>query len=76
MKLIALTVLASAAAYAQPTLPAPVIRERARAALLAAFTADAATAPLHWIYDVNQLAGLVGNGSPLFYSPWSCPFYT
>lgn len=51
------------------------IRARARAAVLGAFVADAASMPLHWIYDSNHLNSLVGNQDPAFFSPPSCPFY-
>lgn len=42
---------------------------------MAAFVADAAAMPLHWIYDTNQIAQMVGNKNPEFYNPPSCPFY-
>lgn len=41
----------------------------------ASFLADFATMPLHWIYDQNAIAAKVGDGSGLFFSPPSCPFY-
>lgn len=34
-------------------------RERAKAAIIGAFVADAATMPLHWIYDQEELQKLV-----------------
>jgi hypothetical protein len=43
--------------------------------VLGAFVADAATMPLHWIYDVAQIKQLVGDGAPTFFHPPSCPFY-
>eukprot|EP00198_Chlamydomonas_reinhardtii_P007969 XP_001697306.1 predicted protein [Chlamydomonas reinhardtii] len=54
---------------------------RARAALLGALVADAATAPLHWIYNAAKLKEvLTTNGDrtadPEFFDPPSCPFYT
>jgi len=55
--------------------PADVIKARAEAAILGAFLADAATMPLHWIYDTNQIKRLVGTGVPEFFKPNSCPFY-
>ena len=32
--------------------------------------------PLHWIYDTNEIAKLVGSGVPEFYKTPSCPYYT
>jgi ADP-ribosylglycohydrolase len=50
--------------------------DRKTAALLGAFVADAASMPLHWIYDQAALRALVGdNPDPLFFSPPSCPYY-
>ena len=45
-----------------------------------AFVADAATMPLHWIYDQDYVESKVKPASeysrgPEFYSPPSCPFY-
>lgn len=59
------------------------IRERAKAAVLASFVADAATMGLHWIYNVGQLQDLLKRkqvgGSKVFdgefFEPPSCPFY-
>jgi hypothetical protein len=51
------------------------VRARARAAVLGAFVADAATMPLHWIYDVQRIEQLVGDGAPTFFHPPSCPYY-
>jgi hypothetical protein len=51
------------------------VRARARAAVLGAFVADAATMPLHWIYDVQRIQQLVGDAAPTFYHPPSCPYY-
>lgn len=52
-----------------------ICRARAKAALIGAFVADAATTPLHWIYDPSKVAGLVGGGDPEFFPTPSCPFY-
>jgi hypothetical protein len=51
--------------------------ERARSAILGAFVADAATMPLHWIYDRDQLKSIIGDkaSTPEFFNPPSCPFY-
>eukprot|EP00045_Choanoeca_perplexa_P014009 m.162496 g.162496 ORF g.162496 m.162496 type:complete len:305 (+) comp16534_c0_seq1:1778-2692(+) len=37
--------------------------------------AEAATMPLHWIYDATKLAEIVGSKSPEFFETLSCPFY-
>lgn len=53
---------------------------RGKAAIVGALIADAATAPLHWIYDCPKISMLLadkGKGqNPEFYDPPSCPFYT
>lgn len=49
---------------------------RASTMLKATLLADAATMPLHWIYNQNDLANKVGDGSAIFYDPPSCPFYS
>ena len=41
-------------------LPENVVKARALAAIVGGFVADAAAIPLHWIYDVNEIAKLVG----------------
>jgi hypothetical protein len=68
--------IALGTASASSVLPAAVIAQRAEAALLGAFVSDAATSSLHWIYDVSQIAALVGSGEPEFFSPFSCPYYS
>jgi len=47
-------VSAVAAAYPPPSAPPAAVKDRAKAALLGALLADAATMPLHWHYDVAQ----------------------
>jgi len=42
--------------------------------VMAAFVADAAAMPLHWIYDTNQIAEWSGIRIQNFTTP-SCPFY-
>jgi ADP-ribosylglycohydrolase len=50
--------------------------DRKTAALLGAFVGDAATMPLHWIYNNADLKALVADATdPLFFSTPSCPFY-
>ncbi|GMH44933.1 hypothetical protein BSKO_12890 [Bryopsis sp. KO-2023] len=55
------------------------VKERAKAAVLGAFVADAATMGLHWIYNTAQIQALLTTkqkiGSPEFFEPPSCPFY-
>lgn len=58
------------------TLTMSAVKSRAKAAILGGFVADAATMPLHWIYDVEKIKELVGNKNPEFFNPPSCPFYT
>lgn len=55
-------------------------KDRAKAAVLGAFVADAATMPLHWIYDQQVVEGKVKAAAalklpPEFFSPTCCPFY-
>lgn len=57
---------------ASPSTPS----ERTAAALVGCFVADAASMPLHWIYDVEKLKATVGDAEPLFFDTLSCPFYT
>lgn len=54
-----------------------VFNEMSRSAALvrASFITDAATMPVHWIYNQTELAALVQQRSPAFFSPPSCPFY-
>jgi hypothetical protein len=51
------------------------IRARAKAAVIGAFVADAASMPLHWIYEVGKIDSLVESNAPEFFDPPSCPFY-
>ena len=48
-------------------------------AIVAAFVADAAAMPLHWIYDTDVLAGILreanATAAPEFLSPSHAPFY-
>jgi hypothetical protein len=71
----ALAVVSASSAAPPARLPDAVIAERATAAILGGFLADAAAMPLHWIYDTNEIARLVGTGVPEFFNPPSCPFY-
>jgi hypothetical protein len=61
---------------ARSPLPEPVIAARAISAMLGSLTADAASMPLHWIYNTSRIAELVGTGNPEFFNPPSCPFYS
>lgn len=51
-------------------------RSRAKAAVLGAFVADAATMPLHWIYDPAKIQSILGDSKPEFFPNASSPFYT
>ncbi|KAG7395190.1 hypothetical protein PHYBOEH_004144 [Phytophthora boehmeriae] len=54
-------------------------KQRALAAVIGGFVADAATMGLHWIYDADkmkQLAAARGSNGVEFYEPPSCPFYS
>ncbi|KAK3264704.1 hypothetical protein CYMTET_26573 [Cymbomonas tetramitiformis] len=55
------------------------VARRARAAVVGAFVADAATMPLHWLYDTDEIVELLKKkskmASPEFYQPPSSPFY-
>eukprot|EP00042_Codosiga_hollandica_P041730 m.375273 g.375273 ORF g.375273 m.375273 type:complete len:346 (+) comp56177_c0_seq12:78-1115(+) len=57
------------------TCSAQTVEDRAVAAIVGAFVADAAAMPLHWIYNVTEIKDLVGSGAPEFYYPPSCPYY-
>lgn len=52
--------------------------DRAMGAILGSFVADAATMPLHWIYDTKEVAQLVAKAPgqhPEFYDPPQVTFY-
>eukprot|EP00191_Tetraselmis_sp_GSL018_P017201 CAMPEP_0177581442 /NCGR_PEP_ID=MMETSP0419_2-20121207/2150_1 /TAXON_ID=582737 /ORGANISM="Tetraselmis sp., Strain GSL018" /LENGTH=139 /DNA_ID=CAMNT_0019070485 /DNA_START=190 /DNA_END=606 /DNA_ORIENTATION=+ len=49
--------------------------DRRLGAILSSFVADAASMGLHWIYDVQKIKQLVGQGTPEFFEPPSCPYY-
>lgn len=55
-------------------------KQRARAAILGGLVADAATMPLHWIYDVPKINTLLAEAgrtaTPEFFPTPSCSFYT
>ena len=53
-------------------------RERARAAILGGFVADAATMPMHWIYDRTVIDALLKESKsvPEFFNPSCSKFYT
>ena len=51
-------------------------QQRCVAALLGATVADAATRPLHWIYNQTQLDGIVGGDNPEFWHENKSPFYS
>eukprot|EP00050_Salpingoeca_kvevrii_P007858 m.299110 g.299110 ORF g.299110 m.299110 type:complete len:346 (+) comp14040_c0_seq1:2-1039(+) len=58
------------------TTAAPMTQQdRALAAIVGAFVGDAASMPLHWIYNTTKIKQMVGQNPPEFYSPPSCPYY-
>ncbi|GLC50720.1 hypothetical protein PLESTB_000412000 [Pleodorina starrii] len=77
-KVATLRAVAPAAAPA-PTMSELSIKERAKAAILGGLLADAASMPLHWIYDVPKIQELLASKSreatPEFFPEPSCPFY-
>ena len=52
------------------------IAKRAVAAVIGAHVADAASMPLHWIYDVSKLEEIVGSSNPEFWPSGSNLFYS
>lgn len=60
------------------SLPSPgSFEDRARAAVVGAFVADAAAMPLHWIYSQAQITRTVGrDNTPEFYSTPQCQWYS
>jgi hypothetical protein len=52
-------------------------KQRAVAAIVGGFVADAATMGLHWIYDPEKLSALIAAApAPEFHEPPACPFYS
>jgi len=55
-------------------------RERAKSAIIGGFVADAATMPLHWIYDQSLVEKMMKRDGDIrgaeFFDPPSCPFYS
>lgn len=69
-----------AAAALAARAPLDTVKARAKAAVLGAIVADAATMPLHWIYDIEKMNTLLADAgrsaaNPEFYPTPSCPFY-
>ena len=54
----------------------PILQQRCVAALLGATVADAATRPLHWIYNQTLLDDIVGLEHPEFWPVNKSPFYS
>ena len=53
---------------------------RAQNIVRLSFLSDAATMPLHWIYDQNKITSILtsnpnGNNNPIFYPTLSCAYY-
>lgn len=54
----------------------PPLQQRKAAAILGALVADAAAAPLHWIYDQSKVKSLTQGGENVTFYPTSeCPYY-
>ena len=51
-------------------------KQRAIGAVVGAAVADAATRPMHWLYDRKKLEEIVGEGDPAFYPTNCSPFYS
>ncbi|KAG9404108.1 hypothetical protein AC1031_005647 [Aphanomyces cochlioides] len=49
--------------------------ERAVTAVVAGFVSDAASMPLHWIYNAHELSNLVAGRDPAFFSPPASKYY-
>ena len=52
------------------------VASRASLMVKASLISDAASMPLHWIYNQVDVASKVGRGEAAFYSTPSCPFYS
>lgn len=54
------------------------LRQRATTMVVNSLVSDAATMPLHWIYNQADLASKAaeGNARVIFHSPPSCPYYS
>jgi len=53
------------------------LEQKLEIATIGGFVADAASMPVHWIYDLQKLDAVLGESSktPEFFSTLSCPFY-
>ena len=67
------------AAHTHPAADLPATRARRVAAFVAAFVADAAAMPLHWIYDTDAIASILADAGradrPEFLPTSHAPFY-
>lgn len=52
------------------------IQQRAVAAVIGASVADAATRPLHWLYDRTKLESIIEDNDPAFWPNNLSPFYS
>jgi len=67
----------SLAAHLQDVAALPRAQERAVSSLLGATVADAASRPLHWVYDMTLMEELMKDGKdPEFWPESMSPFYT
>ena len=73
------TVTNAIAAHTHPAADLPATRARRVAAFVAAFVADAAAMPLHWIYDTDAIASILADAGredrPEFLPTSHAPFY-
>lgn len=54
----------------------PLPRQRAIASVVGSCVADAASRPIHWLYDQAKLDATVGDADPAFWPTSLSPFYT
>ena len=54
----------------------PLFSRRAVAAIVGACVGDAATRPVHWVYDRNIIESKIGNANPEFWPVNLSPFYS
>lgn len=51
-------------------------KKRAVSSVVGSRVADAATRPMHWLYDIPKLLSIVGNTAPEFWPENCSPFYS
>jgi len=53
-----------------------VVKQRAVSAIVGAAVGDAASRPVHWVYDRSVIETTIGNSNPEFWPTNLSPFYT